>query len=138
MTLWTFLAMAGGAALVLTASRAGSLPLSMAGFVALFLLSGVRNGSTYEMIPAAQQARAGAAVAAGEPAPEAAEGTARRRTTALIGLAGAIGAFGGVLVNIAFRQSFLSSGQGDAAYAAFLAAYALCAALTRAVQVRRR
>ena len=33
---------------------------------------------------------------------------------ALIGIAGAVGAFGGVLVNLAFRQSFLSSGSGDA------------------------
>ena len=33
-----------------------------------------------------------------------AEGEARRRSGALIGLAGAIGAFGGVLVNLAFRS----------------------------------
>ncbi|MEW2548434.1 MFS transporter [Streptomyces sp. NPDC047002] len=138
VTLGTFLAMAAGAALVLTASRSGSLPLFMVGFVALFLFSGVGNGSTYKMIPAVQQAAARAAVAAGALAPGAAEETARRRTTALIGLAGAIGAFGGVLVNAAFRQSFLTAGTGDLAYAAFLAAYAVCAALTWALYVRRR
>ena len=37
---------------------------------------------------------------------------------ALIGIAGAIGAFGGVLVNLAFRQSFLSYKNGNAAYIA--------------------
>ena len=36
---------------------------------------------------------------------------ARRLSGALIGIAGAVGASGGVLVNVAFRQSFLTSGQ---------------------------
>ena len=44
----------------------------------------------------------------------AAEPTAHRRATALIGLAGAIGAFGGVFVNFAFREAFLTSRSGDA------------------------
>ncbi|MGW7443927.1 hypothetical protein [Kitasatospora sp. NPDC054795] len=51
--------------------------------------------------------------------------------TTLIGLAGAIGAFGGVLVNLAFRQSFLAGGNRDAAYTG-------CSALTWAVWLRRR
>ncbi|MEU3560254.1 MULTISPECIES: hypothetical protein [unclassified Kitasatospora] len=59
-----------------------------------------------------------------------AEAESRRRSAALIGLAGAIGAFGGVLVNLAFRQSFLAGGNGDAAYTGFLVAYAGCSALT--------
>ncbi|MFD9067931.1 hypothetical protein ACFVZ3_41200, partial [Kitasatospora purpeofusca] len=70
------------------------------------------------------------------PDPAAAEAASRRRTAALIGLAGAIGAFGGVLVNLAFRQSFLSSGNGDDAYLAFLVAYLCCSALTWAVWLR--
>jgi MFS transporter, NNP family, nitrate/nitrite transporter len=41
-------------------------------------------------------------------------------------LAGAIGALGGVLVNLAFRQSFLTLKNGDAAYLAFIAFYVLC------------
>lgn len=48
------------------------------------------------------------------------------------------GAFGGVLVNIAFRQSFLATGDGDAAYWAFLATYAVCCAVTWAVYLRPR
>jgi NNP family nitrate/nitrite transporter-like MFS transporter len=55
---------------------------------------------------------------------------------ALIGLAGAIGAFGGVLVNIAFRQSFLATGKADGAYIAFIAFYAACLVLTWAVYLR--
>ncbi|MEU9604656.1 nitrate/nitrite transporter [Streptomyces sp. NPDC048057] len=136
VTLWTFVAMAGGTAAVLAASHHGSLPLFLVGFVALFALSGVGNGSTYTMIPAVFQARARAAIAAGADVPGA-ERDARRRASALIGLAGAIGAFGGVLVNVAFRQAFLSSRSGDAAYWTFLGAYAVCATVTWAVYLRR-
>ncbi|MEV6978240.1 nitrate/nitrite transporter [Kitasatospora sp. NPDC093806] len=135
VTLATFVAMGAGTAVVLAASRAGSLPLFLSGFIALFVLSGLGNGSTYKLIPAHYEGRASAAVAAGT-APAAAEATARRRTAALIGLAGAVGAFGGVLVNLAFRQSFLSTGNGDTAYLAFLAAYLCCSALTWAVWLR--
>ncbi|MGK5643377.1 MFS transporter, partial [Streptomyces sp. URMC 126] len=70
--------------------------------------------------------------------PDTAERESRRRASALIGIAGAIGAFGGVLVNVAFRQSFQTSGNGDAAYLAFLIAYALCLVLTWAVYLRPR
>src|SRR3954454_18475728 len=55
---------------------------------------------------------------------------------ALIGIAGAVGAFGGVLVNLAFRQSFLSTGSGDGAYLAFIAFYAVCVAVTWVVYLR--
>ncbi|GAA1982548.1 MFS transporter [Kitasatospora viridis] len=137
VTCWTFVAMAAGAAVVLVASRQHSLGLFLAGFVALFVLSGLGNGSTYKMIPAVFRARAAAAVAGGED-PAEAERTARRRSGALIGLAGAIGAFGGVLVNMAFRQAFLTSHRGDGAYLAFLGYYALCLVLTWAVYLRRR
>jgi NNP family nitrate/nitrite transporter-like MFS transporter len=137
VTLATFLAMGAGTAVVLAASRAGSLPLFLAGFIGLFVLSGIGNGSTYKMIPAHFQSIARRAVAGGAD-PAAAEADSRRRAGALIGLAGAIGAFGGVLVNLAFRQSFQASHNGDAAYLGFLAAYVLCSVLTWAVWLRRR
>ena len=49
---------------------------------------------------------------------------------ALIGLAGAIGALGGFGVNLAFRQSFLSLGNANGAYLAFIGCYAICMAVT--------
>ena len=55
---------------------------------------------------------------------------ARATLRALIGIAGAIGAFGGVLVNLSFRQSFLATGTGDAAYMAFIAFYVVCVGVT--------
>ncbi|MDH6127370.1 nitrate/nitrite transporter [Kitasatospora sp. GP82] len=135
VTCWTFAAMAAGAGTVLEASRLHSLGLFLAGFTTLFVLSGLGNGSTYKMIPAIFRAKAQAEVAAG--ADQAlAEQRSRRRASALIGLAGAIGAFGGVLVNIAFRQSFLSSHNGDGAYLAFLGYYGFCLLLTWVVYLR--
>ncbi|MDP9115846.1 MAG: NarK/NasA family nitrate transporter [Actinomycetota bacterium] len=122
--------------LVLVASLQASLPLFMVAFIALFVLSGIGNGSTYKMIPTIFRSKAQAAVAdGGDPAQ--ADLKSRRLSGALIGIAGAIGAFGGVLVNIAFRQSFLSRGNGNAAYVAFIAFYLACAALTWVVYLRR-
>ncbi len=116
-----FVLMAAGATVVLAASNARSLPLFVAGFVLLFTLTGIGNGSVYKLIPIAFQ---------NHPHGE-------RLTGAVIGIAGAIGAFGGVLVNVAFRESFLVTKTGDAAYTAFIAFYAVCASLTWAVYLRR-
>ncbi|MGY1653713.1 nitrate/nitrite transporter [Geodermatophilus sp. SYSU D01119] len=135
ITFWTFIAMAAGAAVVFTASRVGSLPLFVVGFVLLFVLSGMGNGSTYKMIPAVFRRQAQQAVAAGGD-PAAADRHALRMSGALIGIAGAVGAFGGVLVNLAFRQSFLTTGSGDAAYLVFIGFYAVCVLVTWAVYLR--
>ena len=135
VTAWTFVAMAGGAAVVLVASLRESLPLFVVGFTTLFVLSGLGNGSTYKMIPAIFRAKAARLVVAGADAPVA-DREARRLSGALIGIAGAVGAFGGVLVNVAFRQSFLETGAGNAAYVAFLAFYGVCVVVTWAVYLR--
>jgi NNP family nitrate/nitrite transporter-like MFS transporter len=135
VTFWNFVAMAAGATLVLAASLQKSLPLFLVGFIVLFGLSGLGNGSTYKMIPAIFQAKALLAVAGGAHRAES-QRAARRLSAALIGVAGAIGAFGGVLVNLAFRQSFLTYHNGNAAYLAFIACYALCFALTWLVYLR--
>jgi NNP family nitrate/nitrite transporter-like MFS transporter len=134
-TLVNFVAMAAVTGVVLTASVAKSLPLFMVGFIALFIFSGIGNGSTYKMIPAIFSAKAAGKVASGMPLADA-EHDARRLANALIGVAGAVGAFGGVFVNIAFRQSFLSNHNGNAAYLGFIVFYLLCAALTIAVYLR--
>ena len=134
-TFLNFVGMALLATLVLVASYQASLGLFMIGFVGLFILSGVGNGSTYKMIPTIFRSKAQLAVAAGAD-PARADVDARRLSGALIGIAGAIGALGGVFVNIAFRESFLSSGNGNGAYVAFIAFYVACLALTWLVYLR--
>jgi NNP family nitrate/nitrite transporter-like MFS transporter len=135
VTFWNFVAMAFGAAVVLVASQQHSLPVYILGFTCLFVLSGLGNGSTYKMIPAIFRAKA--VIEAGHGTDiDLAERRARRRAGALIGLAGAIGAFGGVLVNLAFRQSFIATKSADSAYIAFIAFYAICFAVTWYVYIR--
>jgi MFS transporter, NNP family, nitrate/nitrite transporter len=131
-----FALMAACAAGLVAAGKAASLGLYTATFVALFVFSGVGNGSTYKMIPGIFAARARAAIDAGAD-PTAALARARKLSGALIGVAGAVGALGGVGVNLAFRQSFQSTGSGTPAVAGFLAFYALCLAVTWAVYLRK-
>ena len=137
VTFYNFVAMAAGALIVLYASYLNSLPIFVFGFILLFVFSGIGNGSTYKMIPAIFHAKAQLEVGSGADVVKADVG-AVRRSGALIGLAGAIGAFGGVLVNLAFRQSFLTLKNGDGAYVAFLLFYAICFAVTWAVFIRPR
>ncbi|GIF38229.1 nitrate/nitrite transporter [Actinoplanes xinjiangensis] len=125
VTFLNFIAMAVGASIVLFAAQQRSLPLYLVGFILLFILSGLGNGSTYKMIPAIFKQKF-----AGD------EHRARRISGAVIGIAGAIGAVGGVLVNLAFRQSFLTYKDADAAYMAFIVFYALCVVITWAVYLR--
>jgi NNP family nitrate/nitrite transporter-like MFS transporter len=134
-TLWSFLAMAVAASVVLAASEQRSIAAFYVGFTALFALSGIGNGATYKMIPAVFRAKAERAVAAGHD-PAAAEENARRLAGAVIGIAAAVGAAGGVLVNIAFRQSFLATGTGNGAYIGFIAFYLAAVALTWFVYLR--
>jgi NNP family nitrate/nitrite transporter-like MFS transporter len=135
ISLWNFAAMAVAASVILTAAKLSSLPLFIIGFLSLFAFSGVGNGSVYKMIPAIFRAKEHLAVAAGADEIEA-DHDRRRLSGALVGLAGAIGAFGGVLVNLALRQSFLSTKQFDSAYLAFIIFYVACFAVTWFVYVR--
>jgi NNP family nitrate/nitrite transporter-like MFS transporter len=133
ITLWNFAGMAAATLVVVYASMEKSLPVFLTGFIALFVLSGLGNGSTYKMIPGIFQAKAIARGLTGEEA--AAFG--RRLSGAAMGLIGAVGALGGLGINLAFRQSFLDAHSGTPAFVSFLAFYALCSVVTWAVYLRR-
>ncbi|MFF0226120.1 nitrate/nitrite transporter [Streptomyces sp. NPDC004629] len=133
ITLWTYVAMAAATAVLVVAGLRESLALFVVVFVVLFALTGLGNGSTYKMIPGIFQAKALASGLTGEEAAR----YGRRLSGASMGLIGAVGALGGVGINLAFRQSFLSSGSGTGAFVAFLAFYAVCFAVTWAVYLRR-
>lgn len=133
ITLWNFVAMGAATAVLIVASMQKSLVLFTVAFVGLFVLTGLGNGSTYKMIPGIFRAKAQALGLEGE----AAAAYGRRLSGASMGLIGAVGALGGVGINLAFRQSFLSYGSGTGAFVAFLACYAVCFAVTWAVYLRR-
>jgi NNP family nitrate/nitrite transporter-like MFS transporter len=133
ISLWNYVGMGAATAVLIGASMEKSLALFTVAFVVLFVLSGLGNGSTFKMIPGIFHKKALAKGLEGEEA--AAYG--RRLSGASMGLIGAVGALGGVGINLAFRQSFLSYGSGTGAFVAFLAFYAVCFAVTWAVYLRR-
>ncbi|ADP81209.1 MFS transporter [Pseudofrankia inefficax] len=123
VTVAAFVTMTAAAVLVLVASWRTSLALFMVGFVALFVVSGIGNGSTFALIPEVGRAQAARAGDADQ------DGRARYLTSGIISAAGAAGAAGGALVTIAFRESFLLGGDGTLAYVAFIAYYLICLVL---------
>jgi NNP family nitrate/nitrite transporter-like MFS transporter len=135
VTFFNFIAMVVASAVILAGSAAKSLGVYAAGFIVLFVLTGVGNGSTYKMIPSIFRGKALQAVARGGD-----ERTqllrARKVSGAAIGIIGAVGAFGGVLINMAFRQSFLTAKTGDPAFWAFIAFYLACITVTYVVYLR--
>ncbi|SHK91072.1 MFS transporter, NNP family, nitrate/nitrite transporter [Pseudonocardia thermophila] len=135
VTLWNFVAMAVCTLVCIVASGLDSLALFTVGFVGLFFFAGVGNGSTYKMIPAIYQRKAQLAMADGMPAARALA-DARRISGAAIGLISAVGALGGLLINLAFRESFGSTGSGTPAFWAFLVFYVVSVVVTYAVYTR--
>jgi NNP family nitrate/nitrite transporter-like MFS transporter len=134
---WNFVLMAVAALVCILASGADSLALFTLGFILLFVFSGIGNGSTYKMIPAIFRRQALGRIAAG-----AAEGPtmlhARRVSGAAIGLISAVGALGGLAINLAFRQSFAATKSGVPAFWAFLAFYLVCAVVTYRVYAKQK
>ena len=114
---------------------AATLACFIVGFVALFILSGIGNGSVYKMIPSIFEAKAQSKDELG-----ATEKMlwSRSMSGALIGFAGAVGAFGGVLVNIVLRTSYAGpSHSATTAFWVFLAFYVICAVVTWFVFLRQ-
>ncbi|MFF4310584.1 nitrate/nitrite transporter [Streptomyces sp. NPDC001507] len=133
ITLYNYVGMAAATAVLVAAGMQKSLPLFVVAFVVLFALAGLGNGSTFKMIPGIFHTKALAEGLEGEEAVT----YGRRLSGASMGLIGAVGALGGVGINLAFRQSFLSYGSGTGAFVAFLVFYGLCFAVTWAVYLRR-
>ncbi|MGH3866368.1 MAG: nitrate/nitrite transporter [Pseudonocardiaceae bacterium] len=136
VSLGTFIGMALATGVVIVASEQKSLTLFTTGFISLFVLSGIGNGSTYKMIPSIFNLQARRAIASGEPRQPALM-KARRLSGAVIGIAGSMGSMGGVLINLAFRESFSTMKSGIPAFWSFLAFYAACVLVIYLVYLRR-
>ena len=116
VTLWTFLAM----------------------FVVLFALTGIGNGSTFRMIPViflTQHQRAVKAKGAGEQQRALAE--AGKESAAVLGFAGAMGAYGGFFIPKSFGTSLDMTGSPVGALLCFIGFYVVCAAVTWLFYARR-
>src|SRR5215218_2791198 len=86
-----------------------SFPLFFASFMAIFLLAGMGNGSTYRMIPAIFAALGRREAEEKGVDVKRTQLDFKRQAAAVIGIAGAIGAFGGFLIQVVFRQASLST-----------------------------
>ncbi len=107
VTLAVFVGMALATAVAIHGVRARSFPVFFGSFVAVFFLAGMGNGSTYKMIPSIFQTLARRdAAQRGIDLPVAVL-AAKRQAAAVIGIAGAIGAAGGVLIQVVLRQASL-------------------------------
>ncbi|WP_280233598.1 nitrate/nitrite transporter [Nocardia cyriacigeorgica] len=103
------------------------------GFVALFILSGLGNGSVTKIIPSVFDAKSKSLAAS--PAEQAA--WSQNTSGALIGFVGAIGALGGVGINLVLRSSYASTQSATTAFWVFMGFYVACAVVTWAVFLRR-
>jgi NNP family nitrate/nitrite transporter-like MFS transporter len=85
-----------------------SFEIFFGSFMAIFLLAGMGNGSTYRMIPSifSELGRNEADEKGLDPRQTAVD--FKRQAAAVIGIAGAIGAFGGFLIQVAFRNASLA------------------------------
>jgi NNP family nitrate/nitrite transporter-like MFS transporter len=107
VTLWVFLGMATFTATAIIGVRERSFPIFFGSYMLVFLLSGLGNGSTYKMIPSIFAILGLKDAQANGHDPKEAAVEFKRRAAAVIGIAGAIGAFGGVLIQVVLRQASL-------------------------------
>ncbi|WGX97109.1 MFS transporter [Nocardioides sp. L-11A] len=120
-------------------ANAAVFPLFLGVFLLVFACTGIGNGSTYKMIPALHRADAVLATAAGTPERELALLGGTRRSSAAVGIIGAVGALGGFLIPITFNSPWVSEplAATRSAFAVFAACYVLCLVVTWAVYCRR-
>ncbi|MGD1279470.1 nitrate/nitrite transporter [Mycobacterium seoulense] len=102
------------------------------GFIALFIFCGVGKGSVFKLIPSVVAERS-RALGIGDAERRHWEAV---RSGALIGLAGSLGALGGVVINLALRQSYASAGTETPAFWVFLMCYVGAAIVTWVRYVR--
>ncbi|HEX7322928.1 MAG TPA: nitrate/nitrite transporter [Mycobacterium sp.] len=106
----------------------------IAGFIALFTLAGLGNGSVLKLIPSVFDERSRSLLLSDAER----RSWASSHSGALIGFATAVGALGGVGINLTLRQSYATSGTDTPAFWIFLASYFIAMALTWVMYVRRR
>ncbi|GIH03668.1 MFS transporter [Rhizocola hellebori] len=132
VTALTFMVMAAGTGGVLLSLTVGNFGSFLAAFLVLFIASGVGNGSTYRMIPAIYRALASNQAGSGQAAVR-----APVQAAAVIGLASAIGAFGGFLIPRGFGMSIAYTGSITPALWTFFAAYGVFLVVTWWFYLRR-
>jgi MFS transporter, NNP family, nitrate/nitrite transporter len=128
VTIGAFALMATGTVGAVLALRDVSFWGFLLSFLVLFVATGLGNGATYRMIPAVFQV--------GATTPERAA-RSRKAAAGCIGIAGAVGAFGGFLIPRGFAVSNELAGSLQPALWAFVGMYVVMGVTTWAVYRRR-
>jgi NNP family nitrate/nitrite transporter-like MFS transporter len=107
-------------------------PWFLLAFLFVFAATGIGNGSTYRMIPLIQQTEAKKGTMEGTPERAAALLKATKESSAVIGIAGAIGALGGFLIPITFGSPWVDDPVEavKSAFVIFTVFYGICLATT--------
>ena len=158
VTLACFVGMAVFTAAAMHSVQGRSFGPFFGSYMVIFLLSGMANGSTYKMIPAIFATLGAREAMARRIDPNELVVHFKQQAAAVIGIAGAIGAFGGFLIQVVLRQANLpvanlikaaktpaqklavATGHADWSIPAlriFLASYVVFAVTTWFVYVRR-
>ena len=142
VTFWNFIVMAlavGGVLYYLPSGPSGG---SFAGFLTMFLIlfltTGIGNGSTFRMIPvifATERTRE--AAGKGKHAQEQALKDGNKEAAAVLGFAGAIGAYGGFFIPKSYGTSISLTGGPEGALYVFIVFYLTCIATTWWFYVRK-
>ena len=126
VTVCAFVVMGVGILSAIVSLNAGSFTAFLLSFLVLFVASGAGNGSTYRMIPAVFRL-----TTLDDP------GRAKREAAACIGIASAIGAYGGFLVPRGFAMSTSNFGSLIPALYVFCGFYVVCLAVTYFCYLRK-
>jgi NNP family nitrate/nitrite transporter-like MFS transporter len=155
VTVWAFAAMVAGTAGVLwtlaqltpnpakdpaiAVANQQWFPWFLLAFVFIFAATGIGNGSTYRMIPLIWRHQHTAHLDETADEHEAAVVRATKESSAVIGIAGAVGALGGFLIPMAFGAPWVDDQVAAVrgAFTAFAGYYVFCLALTWFVYTRR-
>lgn len=145
VTLWNFVVMVLGVLLALqflpdpgAAGSSGSLTGFFLAFMLLFLTAGIGNGSTFRMIPVIFMDEClDAARGRGTETEANAVREGNRRAAAVLGFAGAIGAYGGFFIPKSYGTSIAATGSPHAALWTFIVFYLSCILITWWFYARR-
>lgn len=127
VTIASFVLLMAGAVGAIEGLKSHSFVVFFGSFLVLFVGAGIGNGATYRMIPAVFRAGVSA-----ERLP-----IARKTAAGCIGIAGAVGAYGGFFIPRGFAMAKETYGSLVPALWVFVVAYAVMAATTYAVYARR-
>ena len=130
ITLAVFVSMAGGIALIMAALKIHNFPMYLVAFLAVFVLTGIGNGSTYRMIPTIFSAVARKTAAESGQEPAEAMASAKRQAGAALGVVGAVGAFGGFVLQQALRLSNIHFGNMAPAFWGYAALFLIMGTVT--------